>query len=160
VSDRKREVVCRNRRARHDYHIEDTVDAGIVLTGSEVKSLRAGKAQLRDSYARVQDGEIYLIKAHISPYAQANRENHEPERDRKLLLHRAEIDKLEGKLRAKGLTLVPLEIYFEGSWAKVLIGLARGKRSYDKRQDIAERDAARRLEKVMKRGQRRGAYED
>jgi len=156
VSERKRQVVCTNRRARHDYHIEDTVEAGLVLTGSEVKALRQGKAQLRDSYASVHRGEAFLQKAHISPYEQANRENHEPERSRKLLMHRGEIDKLEGKLRAKGLTLIPLEIYFDGSWAKVKLGLARGKRVYDKRHDIAKRDADRRLRGVLKRERQRG----
>jgi len=151
VAESKRQVVCTNRRARHDYQIEDTVDAGLVLTGSEVKALREGKAQLRDAYASIDRGEAFLHKAHISPYVQANRENHEPERTRKLLLHRGEIDRLDGKLRAKGLTLIPLELYFEGSWAKVRLGLARGKKTYDKRHDIAKRDADRRLQKVLRR---------
>jgi len=155
MSDAKRKVVCSNRRARHDYQIEDTLDAGLVLTGSEVKALREGKAQLRDAYASIDRGEAYLNKAHISPYEQANRENHEPERRRKLLLHRGEIDRLDGKLRAKGLTLIPLEIYFEGSWAKVRLGLARGKRTYDKRHDIAQRDSDRRLQRVLRRERRR-----
>ena len=150
-----RQLITRNRRARYDYEIEETVEAGLVLTGSEVKSLRAGKAQLRDSYAQVHKGEIFLLKAHISPYEQANRENHDPERQRKVLLHRREIDRLDGKLRAKGLTLVPIELYFEGSWAKVLLGLARGKRAYDKRRDIAERDADRRLRAELKERNRR-----
>jgi SsrA-binding protein len=150
-----RQLICRNRRARYDYEIEETVDAGLVLTGSEVKALRQGKAQLRDSYATIRRGEIWLLKAHISPYEQANRENHDPERERKLLLHRREIDRLQGKLRNKGLTLIPVDLFFEKSWAKVTLGLARGKRAYDKRHAIAERDADRRLRAVMRDRQRR-----
>lgn len=157
MSEPKRQVICTNRKARHDYHIEDTFEGGLVLTGSEVKSLRLGKAQLRDAYASVHKGEVYIHKSHISPYEQANRENHDPERHRKVLLHRSEIDKLDGKLRTKGLTLIPLELYFEGSWAKVKLGLARGKHTYDKRHDIAKRDADRRLRGVLKRGRQRSA---
>jgi SsrA-binding protein len=155
MTEPARQIICRNRRARYDYEIEETFDAGLVLTGSEVKSLRQGKAQLRDSYAQVRKGEVWLLKSHISPYEQANRENHEPERERKVLLHRREIDRLHGKLRNKGLTLVPLDLYFEKSFAKVTLGLARGKRAYDKRRDIAERDADRRIRAVMKDRQRR-----
>jgi SsrA-binding protein len=150
----ERKVVCRNRRARHDYHFEETFEAGLALAGSEVKSLRDGKVQIGDAYARFVNGELFLTNAHISLYAQASRENHPIERDRKLLLHRAELRRLAGRVHEKGLTLIPLEIYFKGSWAKVTLALARGKRSFDKRQDIAERDEKRSLERIMKRHRR------
>jgi SsrA-binding protein len=150
-----RVIACRNRKARHDYHIEEQIEAGIVLSGSEVKSLRLGKANLTDAYAAVRGGQAWLLKVHIDPYEQANRENHFSDRERRLLLHRHEINRLDGKLRAKGLTLIPLEIYFRGSWAKVNLGLARGKREYDKRHDIAERDSKRELQKIQKRRQQR-----
>jgi len=153
--ERKRISICKNRKARHDYHIEDTFDAGIVLSGSEVKSLREGRAELRDAYAHVRNGEMWLVGARISEYAQANRQNHELDRERKLLLRRGEIDKLEGKLKAPGLTIVPLELYFDGSWAKVQLGLARGKKTFDKRHAIAERDADRQLRSALKHRQRR-----
>jgi SsrA-binding protein len=142
VSEPERKVICTNRRARYDYAIEETVEAGIVLTGPEVKSLRLGAAQLRDSYARVsRSGEVFLVKAYIAPYEQANRANRDPDRERKLLLHRREIDRLAGRVREKGLTLVPLELYFLRGKAKVALALARGKKSYDKRHAIAKREA-------------------
>jgi SsrA-binding protein len=153
--ERKRVSICKNRKARHDYHIEDTYDAGIVLSGSEVKSLREGRAELRDAYAHVRRGELWLVGARISQYEKANRQNHEPDQERKLLLRRGEIDKLEGKLKTPGLTLVPLELYFDGSWAKVQLALARGKKTYDKRHAIAEREADRALRGAMKKRQQR-----
>ncbi|MFQ5514674.1 MAG: SsrA-binding protein SmpB [Myxococcota bacterium] len=155
MDESSRKSVCSNRRARREYHIEDTVEAGLVLQGSEVKSLRAGRANLKDAYARVRDREIYLVKAHIAPYEQANRENHEPERDRKLLLHRREIDRLRVKVRERGYTLVPLELYFRAGRAKVTLALARGKKHYDKREAVAKRDADRRMARVLRRRQRR-----
>jgi SsrA-binding protein len=155
MTERKRVSVCKNRKARHDYHIEDTYEAGIVLSGSEVKSLREGRAELRDAYAHVRRGELWLVGARISQYEKANRQNHEPDQERKLLLRRGEIDKLEGKLKTPGLTCVPLELYFDGSWAKVQLALARGKKTYDKRHAIAERDADRALRSAMKKRQQR-----
>ena len=152
--DRPRTLVCSNRRARYNYHIEETYEAGLALGGSEVKSLRAGKANLSDAYARLRDQELWLLKMHIAPYEPAS-ENHEPERERKLLMHRREITRLGVKLRERGFTLVPLELYFSGSHAKVKLGLARGKRAYDKRETIAKRESERSLQRIMKRGARR-----
>lgn len=139
--------VIRNRKALHDYHILDRWEAGIALLGSEVKSLREGKAQLRDAYGRIQAGEVYLVGAHISPYDPASRENHDTRRDRKLLLHRHQIRRLIGKVTEKGLTLVPLSIYFKGGKAKVELALAEGKRQYDKRASIKEKDLRRARER-------------
>lgn len=144
--------VAVNRRARHDYHIEETVEAGLVLTGSEVKSLRAGKAQLKDSYGRIARGEVFLVNAHISEYAPAARFGHDPRRTRKLLLHRAEIERLLGKVKERGLTLVPLRIYFRNGRAKVELALARGKKLYDKREAIRARDTRREVERAVRRG--------
>ena len=151
MAETERKIVCRNRRARFDYHIEETLEAGLVLLGSEVKSLRAGKANLKDAYARLQKGELFLMKAHIAPYEQANRQNHEPERERKLLLNRREIHRLQGKVRERGFTLIPLEIYFRKGRAKLTLALARGKRRFDKREAIAKRETERRLRRVVKR---------
>ena len=151
MTERERKVVCTNRRARHRYQIEETVEAGIALVGPEVKSLRAGGASLVDSYARIRKGEMFLAKAHIAPYKEANRENPEPTRERKLLLHRREIDRLDGKIRERGFTLIPLEIYFKQGKAKVTIALARGKRTYDRRQEIAKRESDRQLQRLRKR---------
>lgn len=145
------EIVTQNRKAFHDYFIEETFEAGIMLTGTEVKSLRAGKANLKDSYARIKDGEIFLLNTHISPYSQADGfKQHEPERTRKLLLHKKEIMKLLGKTREKGYTLVPTKIYFKDGKAKVEIGLARGKTSYDKRDSIKARDVKREIAKTIR----------
>ncbi len=144
-------VVSQNRKAYHDYHIEDTLEAGIALLGTEVKSLREGRANLRDSYVAVKGGEAYLMNCHISPYSHGNIMNHEPLRTRKLLLHRKEIDWLRGKIEAKGYTLVPLKLYFKDSYAKVEIGLARGKKSFEKRETIKARDAKREIEKALKK---------
>jgi len=146
-----RRVIAQNRRARHDYAIEDTWEAGMVLTGTEVKSLREGRASLIDAYAVVQDGEVWLQGAHIPEYTQGTWTNHEPRRPRKLLLHRAEIVKLIGKTQESGLTLVPLALYFSDGRAKVEIALGRGKRSYDKRQDLAQRDAAKEIRRALGR---------
>ena len=140
-----------NRKAFHDYFIEEEYEAGIVLSGSEIKSVRAGRVNLRGAYARIENGEAWLFDAHISPYEQSGMYfNHEPTRPRKLLLHRREISRLLGKLEAKGLTLVPLDIHLKGRRAKIKLGLARGKKLYDKREATAERDANRQLERVVK----------
>ena len=143
-------VVCQNRKAFHDYFIEDTLEAGIALSGTEVKSLREGKANLKDSYVLVKGGEVFLLNCHISPYSHGNIMNHDPVRTRKLLLHRKEIDRMSGKAAAKGYTLIPLKIYFKASFAKVEIGLAKGKRLFEKRDTIKEREAKREIEKAMK----------
>ncbi len=136
-------VIARNRRARHDYHIEDTVEGGLVLTGTEVKSLRAGRASLTDGFAQIQDGEVWLHGVHIPEYTQGTWTNHEPRRPRKVLLHRKEIDRWAAKTAERGLTIVPLALYFKDGRVKVELALARGKRTYDKRHDLAQRDAAR-----------------
>jgi SsrA-binding protein len=141
--------VARNRQASHRYNLLDRWEAGLVLTGTEVKSLRDGKAQLKDGYASVRDGEVWLHNVHIPPYAPATRENHEPERPRKLLLHRREIDRLVGKTREKGLTLVPTRIYFKDARAKVEIALARGKDVGDKRRSLKERELRREMERAV-----------
>jgi len=138
-----RKVICSNRRARHDYEILDVFEAGMVLRGSEVKSLRAGGSHLTDAYAEVRRGEVFLVSAHIAEYQQASYQNHVPRRDRKLLLHAREIHRLEAKIKEKGLTLIPLCIYFKGGRAKVELALARGRRSYDKREQIRKRDLSR-----------------
>ncbi|HWM63953.1 MAG TPA: SsrA-binding protein SmpB [Solirubrobacterales bacterium] len=142
--------VATNRRARHKFELVEKLEAGIVLQGSEVKSLRNGKAQMVDAYAVVDRGEVWLRKLHIPPYEPASRENHEPERPRKLLLHRAEIERLVGKTAQRGLTMVPTRIYFKGRQAKVELALARGKEGRDRRRDIAERDVRREVEREFK----------
>jgi SsrA-binding protein len=149
--EKGRKVIASNRKARHDYTILDTYEAGIALTGTEVKSLRAGRASLVDAFAQESNGEIFLHGVHIPEYAQGTWTNHEPRRTRKLLLNRIEIVKLIGKLRESGLTLVPLSLYFSDGWAKVELGLARGKRAYDKRQDLAQRDANREISRALGR---------
>ncbi|MDT0301634.1 SsrA-binding protein SmpB [Streptomonospora wellingtoniae] len=149
--EKGRKLVAQNRRARHDYHIDDTYEAGIVLTGTEVKSLRAGRASLIDGFAQVKDGEVWLENVHIPEYAQGTWTNHSARRPRKLLLHREEIARLIGKTQEAGRTLVPLSLYFSEGHAKVEIALARGKRSYDKRRDIAEREAKRDMERALRR---------
>ena len=144
------QTVAVNRRARYEYAIEETLEAGIVLTGTEIKSIRAGRANLAEAYARVEHGEAWLIGAHIAPYEQGNRNNHPPTRVRKLLLHRDQIAELAGKSQAKGLTLVPLKLYIRDGMAKLELGVARGKKAHDKRRTIAERDARRELERTVK----------
>ena len=149
-------TIALNRRARHEYSIEDTIEAGIALTGTEIKSIRAGKVNLTDAYARIEKDEAWLVGAQIAPWDTGNRYNHEPKRDRKLLLHRMEIDELLGKTKAKGLTLVPLRLYLTGRGkAKLEIGLARGKQLHDRRRDIAERDARRQMERDIAEARRR-----
>jgi SsrA-binding protein len=146
-----RKVVAQNKKARHDYHIEDTYEAGLVLVGTEVKSLRNGRASLVDGFAEVHDGEVFLHAVHIPVYTQGTWTNHEPRRVRKLLLHRDEIQKIDSKVRERGFTLIPLALYFKDGRAKVEIGLARGKKSYDKRHAIAERTAKREAEVAVGR---------
>ncbi len=143
-------IIAVNRKARHDYEVIDTFEAGIVLLGTEVKSLRAGKANLKDSYARIRNGELWLFGLHISPYSHGSYNNHVPERDRKLLLHKYEIRRLIGKVEEAGLTLVPLKLYFKNGRVKVQLGLARGRKQYDKRQVIAKREADRDLRRRLK----------
>jgi SsrA-binding protein len=156
AKDRAEKVVATNRKAFHDYHIEERLEAGVVLKGTEVKSLREGRVNLRDSYASVDHGEAILHHCHISPYSHGNLMNHDPVRPRKLLLHRKEINKLLGHTQQKGLTLVPLRIYFSPKGqAKVEIALARGKKQYDRRETIKDREAGREVQRAMK-GARRG----
>jgi SsrA-binding protein len=143
-------LIAENRRARHDYHLLERYEAGIALTGTEVKSLRAGRADLARAFADVRGQEVWLVGAHIDEYAQGNLANHEPDRDRKLLLHRREIDSLLGKTRERGLTLIPTRLYFKNGRVKVEVALARGKETRDKRRDIAERDAKRQVERALK----------
>ena len=154
MADSDRKVVATNRRARFEYEILDRFEAGLVLLGPEVKSLRAGKANLTDAYAFVRRGEMWLSGMHISPYAQAARANPDPTRERKLLLHKREIDRLAGQINEKGFTLVPLQIYFKDGRAKVEIGLARGKRMHDKRESIKARESDRELARMKRRGGR------
>jgi SsrA-binding protein len=144
-------VIARNRRARHDYTIEEVIEAGIALTGTEVKSLRAGRASLTDGFALISDGEVWLHNVHIPEYTQGTWTNHVPRRTRKLLLHRREIERLVRKTSEQGLTLVPLSMYFKDGKVKVELALGRGKRTYDKRQDLARRDAAREVERALRR---------
>lgn len=146
-----RKVVASNRRARHDYFIEDVVEAGLMLTGTEVKSLRAGRATLAEGYAMVTDGEVWLHGVHIPEYSLGTWTNHEPRRIRKLLLHRREIDKLARLTAEGGMTLVPLSLYFKDGKAKIELALARGRRTYDKRQELARRDAAREVDRAFRR---------
>jgi SsrA-binding protein len=149
------QTVALNRRARHEFSIEDTFEAGLVLTGTEIKSIRAGKVQLANSYARIERDEAWLIGAHIAPFEQANRYNHEPKRTRKLLLRRSEIDELLGKTKSKGLTIVPLRLYLTAKGrAKLELGLARGKQLHDRRRDIADRDSRRDVAREMADAQR------
>ena len=143
-------LIADNRRARHDYHLTDRLEAGIELTGTEVKSLRDGQLTLQRAFADVRDGEVYLIGAHIPEYAQGNIANHEPDRERKLLLHKREISTLIGKVQERGLTLIPTRVYWKNGRVKVEIALARGKESRDKRRDIADRDAKRQIERALK----------
>jgi SsrA-binding protein len=147
-------VVTKNRRARHDYHVVDSVEAGIVLKGTEVKSVRLGKVQLVDSYARVEDGEMYLHGVHISPYEPGNRFNVDPTRTRKLLLHKSQIRRLHRQVREKGVTLIPLSVYLKSGRVKVEVGLCRGKRQHDKRETIKRRDAERDMQRELRRSRR------
>ena len=143
-------LVANNKKAYHDYFIEEKYEAGLVLHGTEVKSLRMGKCSIKEAFIRIENGEVYAYGMHISPYEKGNIFNKDPLRERKLLMHRYEINKLKGKIQEKGYTLVPLQVYFKGSLVKVEIGLARGKKLYDKRADIAKKDQRRELEKDFK----------
>ncbi|MEX0736216.1 MAG: SsrA-binding protein SmpB [Bacteroidota bacterium] len=151
MAEQKQRVIVSNRKARHEYHILDTVEAGIVLKGTEVKSLRKGNANLQDGYALVKNGEIWLLGMHISPYEHGTVNNHDPVRTRKLLLQKKEIRKLLAKVQEKGLTLVPLSVYFKGPHAKVELAIAQGKKSFDKRASEKERDARREISQRLKR---------
>ena len=156
MSRKPRKLVAANKKARHDYFIEATYEAGIVLTGTEIKSVRAGKVSIKESYAKVENGEIIIYGMHISPYEQGNRYNVEPLRPRKLLLHKKEINKLYGETKNTSLTIVPLSMYInEDGRAKVEIGLARGKKNYDKRATIAKKDADRKMDRAIKESRRR-----
>ncbi len=147
-------TVAQNKKATHDYYIEETYEAGMVLTGTEIKSIRNGRANLKDSYARVERGEVYLFNLHISPYEAGNRFNHDPLRTRKLLLRRSEIRKLIGLTKEQGFTLVPLKLYLRGGFCKVELALAKGKKNYDKRQSEAKRDAAREIQRAFRERQK------
>jgi SsrA-binding protein len=151
AAEQGKKVIARNRRARHEYHIEDVFEAGLVLTGTEVKSLRAGRASLADGFAQISDHEVWLHNVHIPEYTHGTWTNHEPRRTRKLLMHRKEIDKLAAETAERGLTLVPLSLYFKDGKAKVELALARGKRTYDQRPDLASRDAAREVDRALRR---------
>ncbi len=151
AAEQGKKIIASNRRARHEYTIEDTVEAGLVLTGTEVKSLRAGRATISDGFGQITDSEAWLHGVHIPEYTQGTWTNHEPRRTRKLLLHRKEIDKLASSIKERGLTLVPLSLYFKDGKVKIELGLARGKRTYDKRHDLAKRDAAREVERELRR---------
>lgn len=143
-------IVSENRKAFHDYFIDDRVEAGIILTGTEIKSIRNGKVNLKDSYARIKNGEVWVYQMHISPYEQGNRYNHEPLRPRKLLLHGSEIDKLVGKIQLQGLTLLPIKLYLKNGMAKVELAVGRGKKNYDKRQVLADREGKRDIERALR----------
>ncbi|MBM6615710.1 SsrA-binding protein SmpB [Desemzia sp. RIT804] len=143
-------VLAQNRKARHDYTIVDTIEAGIVLKGTEIKSIRAGRINLKDGYATIRNGEIFLQNVHISPYEQGNVFNHDPVRMRKLLMHKKQIARLVGETKSSGYTLVPLKVYIKDGYAKVLIGLAKGKKKYDKREDLKRKDQKREIDRAMK----------
>jgi len=147
-------VVAQNKKASHDYFIEETYEAGIVLKGTEIKSIRNGRVQLKDSFARISNGEVFLNNAHISPYEQGNQFNHDPVRERKLLLHRQQINKLIGATKQQGYSIVPLKMYLKDGFAKVLIGLAKGKKNYDKRESLKKKEAKREMQRAFKDSQR------
>lgn len=148
---RSRKVVSNNKKARHDYFVEETYEAGIALTGTEIKSVRAGRVSIKESYAHIYNGEITILGMHISPYEQGNRFNVEPLRERKLLMHKREIFKLAGQIKTDGLTLIPLNVYInEAGYCKVEIGLCRGKKNYDKRESIAKKEATRKMDRAIK----------
>ncbi len=150
MAENSRKTICVNKRARFDYEIDDLYEAGLALQGTEVKSLRQGRVNLKDAYADVQNGEVYLLHAHIDQYEQGNRFNHDPERPRKLLLHKQEIRRLVGKTKEKGLTLIPMRMYFSRGKVKVEIGVGKGKRTYDKRQDLKRHTAQRDIERGLR----------
>lgn len=143
-------IIAKNPTAYHNYTIEDTLEAGIVLSGTEIKSIRNGKVNLKDTYANIKNGEVFIYGMHISPYEHGNIFNKDPLRDRKLLIHKKEINKLVGLIKQKGLSLVPIELYFKGSFVKLKLGIGKGKKLYDKREDIAKKDAQRKIERTLK----------
>ncbi|KIL43767.1 SsrA-binding protein SmpB [Jeotgalibacillus campisalis] len=147
-------VLAQNKKANHDYFIEETFEAGIVLRGTEIKSIRNGRVQLKDSFARISNGEVFLNNAHVSPYEQGNQFNHDPLRERKLLLHRQQINKLIGATKQQGYSIVPLKMYLKDGYAKVLIGLAKGKKNYDKRETLKKKEAKREMQRAFKDSQR------
>lgn len=147
-------VIAQNKKASHDYHIEETYEAGIVLQGTEIKSIRARRVNLKDAYAKIMNGEVFLLNMHISPYEQGNRYNHDPLRTRKLLLHKKEIDKLIGRTKEDGFTLVPLKVYIKNGFAKVLLGVAKGKKKYDKREELKKKAAQREIERAFRERQK------
>lgn len=147
-------LIAQNKKARHDYSIEETYEAGMVLQGTEIKSIRAGRINLKDSFARIHNGELFLHNVHISPYEQGNRYNHDPLRTRKLLLHRKEISKLIGESKEAGYSIIPLKVYIKNGYAKVLIGLAKGKKNYDKREDLKRKEAKRDIERAFRERQK------
>lgn len=152
--EEEHKALAQNKKASHDYFIEETIEAGVVLTGTEIKSIRLGKANLRDSFARVSNGEAFLLNMHISPYEQGNRFNVDPTRTRKLLLHKGQIAKLIGQTKERGYALVPLKLYMKNGFCKVLIGVAKGKKNYDKRESIAKRDAERDMQRALRERQK------
>ncbi|HIC90150.1 MAG TPA: SsrA-binding protein SmpB [Anaerolineae bacterium] len=143
-------TIAQNRKARHEYIVEEIYEAGIALTGTEIKSIREGRVSIRESFATIRDGEVWLLNMHIAPYEHGNRQNHDPRRPRKLLLHRREINRIAGRITEKGWTLVPLKLYLKDNLAKIELGLARGKRRYDKRQAVAKRDYDREMRRAVK----------
>ncbi|GIN62341.1 SsrA-binding protein [Robertmurraya siralis] len=147
-------VIAQNKKAYHDYFIEETFEAGIVLQGTEIKSIRAGRVNLKDSYAQIKNGEMFLMGMHISPYEQGNRYNHDPLRTRKLLLHKKEINKLIGETKEAGYSIVPVKLYLKNGYAKVLIGLAKGKKKFDKREDLKKKEAKRDIERAFRERQK------
>ncbi len=147
-------VITKNRKAFHDYFIEETYEAGIVLKGTEIKSIRAGKVNLKDSFAKIKDGEVFLMNMHVSPYEQGNRFNHDPTRTRKLLLHRKEINKLIGKTKESGFSLIPLKLYLKNGYCKVELALAKGKKKYDKREELKKKAAQREIERAFRERQK------
>lgn len=150
MAKKESNVIAQNKKASHDYHIEETYEAGMVLQGTEIKSIRAGRMNIKDAFARIQNGQVYLHNAHISTYEQGNRYNHEPLRTRKLLLHKKEINKLIGATKEQGYSLVPLKVYIKNGFAKILIALAKGKKKYDKRDDLKKKDAKREIERAFR----------
>lgn len=150
AAEKGKKIIAQSKKAWHDYFVDETYEAGVALTGTEIKSVRAGKVNLKDSYCSFEKGEVFAVGVHISPYEQGNRYNHLPLRDKKLLLHRREILKLQGKVQQKGFSVVPLSLYFSGSYVKMEIGLCRGKKLYDKRESDAKREADRMMERRMK----------
>lgn len=150
VASSEGRTLAQNRKARHDYFIEETYEAGIVLRGTEIKSVRKGSVNIKDAHARIKNGEMFLLNMHISPYERGNRYNHDPVRTRKLLMHRKQIDKLYGSTKEKGYSLIPLKVYIKNGYAKVLIGLAKGKKKYDKRETLKRRTAQREMERAMR----------